>query len=308
MVEKLYQATLALFFVSWIVLALMLVNLGPGVWMFEGQTSLYVAYGLSLLILAAMFLKNQRKIENIVEDHQIATHCDFEDLSWYLKEIVSQKKRPMVELEWTASKVALAAADLIRGSVKSRQLGGYNLLFFGAAGLQTVKDADYVPVGEDELSPGQIYHGALEEVASKSLPIGRFVSLLTHEEYVSRSPEVRETYVQWLDAQKAQMKRNPNFVLLDSKRAPKWGATGASVLTSECMIQFSHANGAAVILYDDRLVSDFILKTIGSINNSLSANLRVYVKSSNGGDESKYDLLSLELFEKFIKETRDWSS
>ena len=193
----------------------------------------------------------------------------------------------------------------MRNSLKLENIEGYRLIFLGAASLQTPTvglEERKFSRSEVEEAPDQVYHGALEEIASKSLRVGRFTGLLGIEEFRNRSLGVRNRYLSWLKSQLGQMKRNPNYILVDCQRAPKWGALGAMIVCLDQFIQFSHPTGAALSIRDRRLVLAIVRSSIIDIQQSKQTNLKAYVGDPDGVivDDSVYTISNIEEFSERI--------
>jgi hypothetical protein len=174
--------------------------------------------------------------------------------NWYhaLAKTVVDNYRPMVRLLESSDEVSLAARSLITDPDNVPIFLNGKVVFLGAAANQSdrSKRESSVRSEDSERSPVQIYQGAVEEAMSKLSPIYRIVSLLTPEEFSKRSLDKRRQYISWMGNQISQLKRNPNYVLLDNKRAPKWGTAGAAILSSSGYLQFTRAGGNALFVRD----------------------------------------------------------
>jgi hypothetical protein len=176
---------------------------------------------------------------------------------WYraLSAIVETSYRPMVRLLESPDEVSLAARDLISDKANAPIFLNGKVVFLGAAANQSDRSRrESLVISEDsERTPAQVYQGAVEEAMSKLHPIYRIISLLTPEEFSSRSLEKRRQYISWISNQIAQLKRNKNYILLDNRRAPKWGAAGAAIFSSRGYFQFTSASGRALFVRDEWL-------------------------------------------------------
>ena len=261
--------------------------------------------GAILLALWAGIFRHEAELESVTARYLLNERHASTDFRFLLREVVLERKRPLVWVETELSSVVAEAANLIRSSPRHMDVLGYKLVFVGAVGLQvppTGRDFRMdVSDDEDRISPHQVYHGALEEIASREVPVARFISLLTEREFEARSPAIRNRFLLWLEAQRGQMLRNSKFQLIDSPRAPKWGATGGSIVSSRRWLQLTHGRGAALIVDDDRMVESLLASIATDIYAGNKENIHVYQKERSersealnvydAGDIERLDLL-----------------
>jgi hypothetical protein len=290
----------------WLITTLGVIWTGPATLLINPPILTSVSGLISVIILMTIGMKSLRRMDSLVHEH---VHADTEaaaDAEYFAREIVLARKRPLATVLTNPNAMARESADLVRNSLKLGDIEGYRLIFLGAASLQTATiglEERKFSRSEVEEAPDQVYHGALEEIASKSLRVGRFISLLKTEEFRNRNPVVRNRYLSWLTSQLGQMKRNPNYILVDCQRAPKWGALGAMIISQDQLIQFSHPNGAALSIRDRRLVLAIVRSSIIEIQQSKQTNLKAYVRDPDGviADDSIYTITNIEEFSKRIE-------
>lgn len=201
---------------------------------------------------------------------------------WYqaLTQIVADNYRPMVRLLQSPDDVSLAARALITDQDNVPVFLNGKVVFLGAAANQSdrSKRESSVSSEDSERTPTQIYQGAVEEAMSKLSPIYRIVSLLTPEEFSKRSLEKRRQYVSWIGNQISQLKRNANYVLLDNKRAPKWGSAGAAILSSSGYLQFTRAGGNALFVKDRWLSRHMMSAIMVDLSETKTGNKQAYTQ------------------------------
>src|ERR1700710_1239946 len=138
---------------------------------------------VSILMMATVLDRISTNTARRLNTYQQNEGLAFADAMYFFENAIIDQKRPLVRIESSIEKIAKAAAELVRDAVAALPIGEFQVVFFGAVGFQIAPDDWRRETGVDEtLSPHQVYHGALEEIASKSIPVGRFVSLLTDKE------------------------------------------------------------------------------------------------------------------------------
>lgn len=233
------------------------------------------------LILAWLILTYTAYVRNIFDNW-----CDaFETVSivgWQnvVAELVQTKFRPMVRTLKSVDEVSLAARELIvdTGNIPIFLQG--RIIFLGAAANQSDKSRrDSLAISEDsERTPAQIYQGAVEEVMSNYSTIYRVISLLTDEEFASRSLNKKRQYISWLRNQISQLKRNKNYILFDNRRAPKWGASGAAIFTNNGYLQFTTVGGQALFVKDEWLSRHLVAAIMGELTGASMENKHAYTQ------------------------------
>jgi hypothetical protein len=297
---------LAIIGLAWLVLmgTIFWAGAGKGVGGADHLAAICGSIGVLVAAIAVERVAAQRR--GMVDRYLVAASFSAQDEAYLIPGLVRQRARPLVEGETKPAKLATAAANLVREALASPAVLDYQIVFFGAVALQSPSD-DWRHDEETgaTLSPHQVYHGALEEIASKGIPLARFVGLLTKDEFKNRSAAVKKRYQHWLSSQRSQMKRNPNFVLIDSPRATKWGATGGGIMSATRMIQFTHRKGFAFILHDDRLMTAIAEPTIEEITKAQSKNIKAYRKlpQEDRGDLT-YQYKNIAAFDEYINSIR----
>lgn len=279
--------------------------------------------GLTILIASVLIRGRVMQFDGMMKRYIEQDAYWNDEVDYYLKETIGRKLRPLVTLLVERDDIAARAASLVRGAASGRDVAGYRLVFFGAVGFQVSAADDGAEFMDDRVSPHQIYHGALEEMSSRELSVARFVRLLRIEEFKTRSPSVQRRYREWLESQLGQMKRNPNFVIIDCPRAPQWGSAGGMIVSSGAVLQFTHGLGPAIFIEDDRIALGVIESNSREMVRSVRRNIRIFRKMTGHvqemalknwevsdathpeSDESQYDFSNIVEFEKFIKSIKD---
>ena len=204
------------------------------------------------------------------------------------KDLASEVKthfQPMVRTLRNRNDVVLAARELIVNGGSTPFFHTARVVFLGAAANQTLqarKEDLRQELSEDsERTPTQIYQGAVEEVMSEQVPIFRVLSLLSPEEFKTRSKEKKEQYISWLRNQIVQLKKNRNYVIFKNPRAPKWGAAGAAIYTELGFLQFTSASGHALFLKNARIARNVIQSVMDDLRHAKRDNKRAYVSTEN---------------------------
>lgn len=238
--------------------------------------------------------------KNILTKNLESNNHHIKNISYFTSQVIEKRRRPLVWVEETAEGTAREAANLVRSSIKEEPISGYRLIFIGAVAIQSFTVNSYE---EDykNISPNQIYHGALEEIASKEISVGRFVYLPPKDILVLRSHRIRKRYIAWLKSQRGQMRRNTNYRLISTPRAPAWGTATGSIVTASTMIQLTQKNGASLIVKDRRIIKALIKETTKEMNKS--KNIQTYSKEKfEASQTSTSIILGLKELENLIKE------
>jgi len=192
--------------------------------------------------------------------------------------------QPLVRVLAQNKDIAFASRQLILKSRTQAVLMSAKVVFVGAAARQTKKskreELEEEMTEDKERTPSQIYQGAIEEMMSNQTPVYRVLSLLSKDEFGSRSIEKQNQYIAWIRAQVAQLKRNRNYVIFDNPRAPKWGAAGAGIYTEYGFLQFSNESGEALFVRHERVARGVIHAIAKELTEALTANKKAYTSLS----------------------------
>lgn len=228
-------------------------------------------------------------VSNIVTERESLIHSfvdtDNDNSSAYLSMVVSiieKLRRPLISVSDDPEQVSLMIANLIRnmGKGSASKVEGFNIVFLGAAGLQLGKTRSVVDydIDDKKSDPALLYQGALEELSSKSVAVARIVNMMEHDEFISRGSDIQEKYLNWLHNQRSQMQRNPNYRLINSPRAPKWGAPNASILLSDAMATISNKNGVTYVIKDPYVSRRIANAAFDEIYSGNKENISIYKK------------------------------
>ena len=167
-----------------------------------------------------------------------------------------RKVRPRVDFCETLDSVCRMARELISTAHGDRIDEHRYITFYGAAHLSVPESEseEYGAVGgSGEVSPYQQYLGALEAVTGDKVRMRRYIKLFTREEFETRSSVVQREYVNWLKGQYNMLSRNPNYILGDIVRAPRWGSNVARIITHSAMMEITGTGEAAMVITDNHL-------------------------------------------------------
>lgn len=245
---------------------------------------------MMLLLVSATMLAVLSSTVLVVEREMIKYSEYFTDFEYEkdicIFELFDSIHRPTIMLlpnsTETAIKVGLSVRNLIHND------GDDTIVFLGAASLQTPPEgtadgvSSIVYDDEENESPHQVYQGALEEATSKKANMIRYARLPSVDDVKNRSRDVRSDYTRWLRNQISQLERNENYFLVNSPRAPKWGAAGARIISGEDIFDLTHKNGAAIYIRDATIAqsqAEIIRKGVFS---GKIGNIRIYNKNSDG--------------------------
>jgi len=241
----------------------------------------------SLTALAVLLMLQAQWLTQSIADH-VSRFDEGDSLeAEHCTEVVQQFRRPLVTLENRPEKVAEVIADAIRAVLKRSTDQRRSITFFGAASLQTPAKG-WIPVRpsdtfdqEEQQSPHQIYQGALEAAASSRAHVDRYVHLMSDREFEKRSSAVKNDYLRWLKNQISQMTRNENYVLIDSPRAPQWGASGARIMAGEVFVDLTHKSGAAVVIRDELIAKEQLRSGEEEARSAKPENITLYSNSKS---------------------------
>ncbi len=280
-IDRRHSGALAYLILNLLIASLVLfrIFLGSGQGRSGGQSARIVELSMILLVWFALSYVSYRRVNF---DRWCGAYGRLSTGRWYrtLSVIVDTNYRPMVRLLHSPDEVSLAARDLITARENIPIFLNGKVIFLGAAANQSDRSRrESLVISEDsERTPAQVYQGAVEEAMSKSSPIYRIVSLLTLEEFSERSLTKKRQYISWIGNQIAQLKRNPNYILLDNRRAPKWGSSGAAILSSSGYLQFTGAGGRALFVRDEWLSRHMMTAIMTNLNGARIENKAAYTQ------------------------------
>jgi len=164
--------------------------------------------------------------------------------------------RPRIDFCGNIDEVCKKSRELISDAHSQRTDEYRYVTFYGAAHL-SVPDSEseeYGTVGgSGEVSPYQQYLGALEAATGDKVRMKRYIKLFSDKEFEKRSAGVQREYVNWLKGQHNMLARNPNYVLVDVVRAPKWGSGIARIITHRAIMEITGNGEGAVVITDNHL-------------------------------------------------------
>lgn len=191
-----------------------------------------------------------------------------------LTKLLRKRIRPRVDFCESLEEVCRRSYQLISEAHSQRTDEHRYVTFYGAAHLST-PDAEleeYGSVGgSGEVSPYQQYVGAVEAATGDKVRMRRYMRLFTDEEFKERSFGVQREYVNWLKGQHNMLSRNPNYVLADVVRAPKWGSSIARIITHSAVMEITGNGEAAVVITDNHLGETIRRAARDSVIGSLDA-------------------------------------
>lgn len=162
--------------------------------------------------------------------------------------------RPRIDFCESLDSVCEMAYGLI-STAHTTKVDEYRYItFYGAAHLSTpeAESEEYGTVGgSGQVSPYQRYVGAVEAATGDKVRMRRYIHLFTNEEFEKRSFAIQREYLNWLKGQHNMLSRNPNYVLSNVVRAPKWGSNVARIVTHSAMMEITGNGEAAIVLTDD---------------------------------------------------------
>jgi hypothetical protein len=164
--------------------------------------------------------------------------------------------RPRIDFCESLDDVCRKSHELITEAHSQRTDEYRYITFYGAAHL-SVPDSEseeYGAVGgSGEVSPYQRYAGAVEAATGDKVRMRRYIKLFTEDEFEKRSFGVQREYLSWLKGQYNMLSRNPNYVVVNVVRAPKWGSSVARIITHVAIMEITGNGDAAVVITDNHL-------------------------------------------------------
>jgi hypothetical protein len=212
----------------------------------------YSTMAAILIISGARNLESERVLERI----KLASQRKLSRRRATVATLLRKKVRPRIDFCESLDEVCRRSYRLI-SDAHSQRIDEYRYItFYGAAHLST-PDAeidDYGTVGgSGEVSPYQQYVGAVEAATGDRVRMRRYMRLFTDIEFKQRSFGVQREYINWLKGQHNMLSRNPNYVLADVVRAPKWGSNMARIITHAAIMEITGNGEAAVVITDNHL-------------------------------------------------------
>jgi len=212
----------------------------------------YSAITAAVSICSARYIQYQRVFERAM----IVARRKFERRKTGLAKFLRKKIRPRIDFCEGLDRVCRRSYELIVDAHSQRTDEYRYITFYGAAHLST-PDAEFEEYGSvggsGEVSPYQQYVGAIEAATGDKVRMRRYMRLFRDKEFDKRSPGVQREYVHWLKGQHNMLSRNPNYILADVVRAPKWGSTIARIITHVAIMEITGNGEAAVVITDNHL-------------------------------------------------------
>jgi hypothetical protein len=169
------------------------------------------------------------------------------------------------------------------GSLIQLDISQYFITIYGAASLINESEVDRNL--DDAVKRESItrYRGARDQASQSKLRFRRYVSLLDSGELSSRSEAVRAEYIDWLQRQYQDLQNDPNYTMILSPRAPRWGSSNSTIIGNAGIIEIKGHGGSAFAIYDRRIAVDLRTSLRADIYGSLPKNRR---EISQGDHES----------------------
>jgi hypothetical protein len=212
----------------------------------------YSSVGAAVIISGARYFQCQRVLAQVNR----RAHKRLLRRREQIAKLLRRKIRPRIDFCGDLDDVCRKSRELISDAHSQRTDEYRYVTFYGAAHL-SVPDSEseeYGTVGgSGEVSPYQQYLGALEAATGDKVRMKRYIKLFSCREFKKRSAGVQREYVNWLKGQHNMLSRNPNYVLVNVVRAPKWGSGIARIITHRAIMEITGNGEGAVVITDNHL-------------------------------------------------------
>jgi hypothetical protein len=200
----------------------------------------------------------------------------------YLRMMVEQLHAPHVKLISDQKTLFQDVTKILRTTLDNENETD-PIVFFGSASLQTpVENVSIASKSltykndDSDILPHEIYHGLIEEATSRKTHIVRYIRLLEKKQFKKRSLPIQRDYVRWLKNQLSQIKRNHNYLLIDTPRAPLWGATSSRLMCGGEIFDFTYKDGVTLFIRDSRIAKSQTQIILRGALDGLPENVRVF--------------------------------
>lgn len=111
------------------------------------------------------------------------------------------------------------------------------VMFFGAATvLPKGSDMSMLSSNDVESSPFEKYIKANALANDSQVIVERYIRLFDSTNFGGRSSEVRQGYIEWIEAQISNLKKSHNYTIKNARRAPRWKAIRSSFISGDTFI------------------------------------------------------------------------
>jgi len=193
----------------------------------------WIPFFISLAILLVALFKDifvERNVDSALKEITLQSERTKADIH----DILERNLRPRITQLDSREKVLEAASNVL-GEALNESGDDRFVVFVGAASLSTQK----VTKGEDEYksSPVEDYKNRLMNLDLAKVNVKRYIDLMTtRKEFGGRRRETLSEYLEWLEKQIDRLNSNPNYYLIDCKRAQPWGGSRSSIITHEAFL------------------------------------------------------------------------
>jgi len=187
----------------------------------------------------------------------------------------------------TRQKIRSIAAQVIQNEIEKKRIEDKKLrddqtykctsttvVYFGSASLtaseQEMSDARHFEAGEK--SDIVRYQTALDDLRTCGMEVKRYIRFLDEGELKARSPAFRTNYLKWLRQQSHLVKSNIHYQLYIARRAPPWGASRNSILTTGEILDIVGEGDAGLWVVDPRIAVTMRQLTVQYFHNAARDN------------------------------------
>ncbi len=249
-------------------------------------------FGVSIAILLSAYLQNlyfQKENKNLKKE--------FIDERDKVEEIIRELLSPGILSYDDIDKVREVAAKILMKPCYEEEEDRKFVVYLGGPSLVTKsgKEQEEVEyeIEEKSKTSSQAYSRALKTLETKRVRVKRYIDLPKAEEIINRNPNLRKKYQIWLKEQIDRLMLNPAYEIIDSKRAPIYGASQTAIITYSSILFIQGPGESAILINGEDISEKTLLKMENYILSKFAINEPVYYQKQNIKD-----------FKKFIKELR----
>lgn len=192
----------------------------------------------------------------------------------------------------TRQKIRSIAAQVIQTEIEKKRLEDKKqrddplykcaptaVVYFGSASLtaseQELSNARHSEAGEK--SDIVRYQTALDDLRTYGVEVKRYVHFFDEAELKARSEAFRASYAKWLKQQALVVKSNIQYQLFVARRAPPWGASRNSILTTGEILDIVGEGDAGLWVVDPRIAVTMRQLTVQYFHNACKENQPVRI-------------------------------
>ena len=225
------------------------------------QYIVWLATTVGIIFFATIILlvADRRLADSVreTEDKYIETYHKIEN-------DVRQFMEPAVNFQESPSVLRMSMASIFDSFYESSDTNDREIHILGADLLAPTRDrleelkeksGTLTEDEKSELAFGNSYYTIFQQASDKE--VRRYIRLFLEDEITGRTKDFKVRYENWLDAQATFIRTMSNYALIDTPRAPAWGAPKSTMILGTVMAEifFTPAGPTGgIILVSNKIV------------------------------------------------------